>query len=77
MIRLNDLPSKAKGDIGILADDFQEMMLPIKTYCMATLGNHTIDEKIDRLKPIQANLDSALKDINAIISILEGYKANE
>jgi len=29
------------------------------------------------LKPIQANLDSALKDINAIISILEGYKANE
>lgn len=77
MTRLNDLPSKAKGNIGILADDFQEMMLPIKTYCMAASGNHTIDEAIDRLKPIQANLDSALKDINAIIFILEGYKANE
>ena len=77
MIRINDLPPKVKGDIRILADDFQEMMLPIETYCIAASGNHTIDEEIDRLKPIQANLYSALKDINAIISILEGYKANE
>lgn len=77
MIRINDLPPKVKGDIRILADDFQEMMLPIETYCMAASGNHTIGEAIERLKPIRVNLDSALKDINATIAILEEYSSGD